>query len=94
MLYLIEPHRDSSCAGPMVRIHLPPAKSLLRTYGYVDPCRRDGLFAVAVDNCQSWLKLLNAPSQNPLQIAPSPKAVSTALAISPSISSLYHLDLN
>jgi len=76
----------------MVRIHLPPAKSLLRTCGYVDPCRRDGLFAVAVDNCQSWLKLLNAPSQNHLQIAPSPKAVSTALAISPSISSLYHLD--
>src|ERR1700738_970604 len=70
---------------------LPPAKSLLRTCGYVDPCRRDGLFAVAVDNCQSWLKLLNAPSQNHLQIAPSPKAVSTALAISPSISSLYHL---
>ena len=53
----------------MVRIHLPPAKSLLRTCGYVDPCRRDGLFAVAVDNCQSWLKLLNAPSQNHLQIA-------------------------
>jgi hypothetical protein len=50
--------------------------------------------AVAVDNCQSWLKLLNAPSQNHLQIAPSPKAVSTALAISPSISSLYHLDPN
>jgi hypothetical protein len=80
--------------GPRVRIHFPPAKSLLRTCGYVDPCRRDGLFAVAVDNCQSWLKLLNAPSQNHLQIAPSPKAVSTALAISPSISSLYHLDLN
>ena len=30
--------------------------------------------AVAVDNCQSWLKLLNAPSQNHLQIAPSPEA--------------------
>jgi hypothetical protein len=80
--------------GLRVRIRFPPAKSLLRTCGYVDPCRRDGLFAVAVDNCQSWLKLLNAPSQNHLQIAPSPKAVSTALAISPSISSLYHLDLN
>jgi hypothetical protein len=65
----------------MVRIRFPPAKSLLRTCGYVDPCRRDGLFAVAVDNCQSWLKLLNAPSQNHLQIAPSPKAVSTALAV-------------
>ena len=35
---------------PTVRIQLSPAKSLLRTCGYVDPCRRDGLFAVAVDN--------------------------------------------
>jgi hypothetical protein len=40
--------------GRRVRISFAPAKSLLRTGGYVDPCRRDGLFAVAVDNCQSW----------------------------------------
>jgi hypothetical protein len=32
MLYLIEPQRDSSCAGPMVRIHLPPARSLMRNH--------------------------------------------------------------
>jgi hypothetical protein len=32
--------------GPRVRIRLPPAKGLLRTCGYVDPCRREGLFAV------------------------------------------------
>jgi hypothetical protein len=50
----------AAAGGPRVRIRLPPAKSLLRTCGYVEPCRRDGLFAVAVDNCQSWLKLLNA----------------------------------
>jgi hypothetical protein len=54
---------------------------------------RSALTSANWRGCEGALGL-NAPSQNHLQIAPSPKAVSTALAISPSISSLYHLDLN